>query len=111
MKRRESNDVTTVQGLYINDFTRGFFGEHNEGNEMLKVMGLLIDTLPFSAAHFLQKGKIQWKDAKGNPAYISFKYKQILEWGNREDLEMIARIESETIGDLCMRCIYKKLND
>lgn len=129
MKKRETNDLVTVHGLYINELTRGFFGGHCEGKKMLQMMGLPIDTLPFSAALFLQKKRIQWKDAKGNWVYISYKYKLnqlechgsylnkrktlriILEWGNREDNEMIARIESETIGDLCMRCIYDNLND
>lgn len=129
MKKKETNDLATVHGLYINELIRGFFGEHSEGKKMLQMMGLPIDTLPFSAALFLQKRRVQWKDANGNIAYISYKYKLnqlechgsylkkrktlriILEWGNREDNEMIARIESEAIGDLCMKCIYENLTD
>lgn len=129
MRKKDTNDLVTVKGLYINELVRGFFGEHCEGKKMLQMMGLPSDTLPFSAATFLQKRKVQWKDSDGNIAYISYKYKQnqlechgsylkqrktirlVLEWGNREDMEMIARIESETIGDLCMKCIYENLND
>ena len=127
MKKKETNDLITVHGLYINELKRGFFGEHSEGKKMLQIMGLPIESLPFSAALFLQKRKAQWKDKDGNTAYISFKYKQntlechgsylkkkktirlVFEWGNHEDMEMIAKLESETIGDLCMKCIYDNL--
>lgn len=129
MKRKDTNDLITVNGLYTNEFIRGFFGEQSEGKKMLKRMGLPTDTIPFSAALFMQKGAAQWKDAGGNIAHISYKCKQnqlecygsymgqrkslriILEWGNNEDIEMIAKLESEAIGDLCMKCIYDNLTN
>ena len=102
-------------------------GDQNEGQIMLKKMGLPIDTVPFSVAIFLQNQKIFWMDKNGNKATISFKLKPnqlecfgtylkkrksmrlFREWGNHEDPEVIARLESEAIGDCCMRCIYENL--
>lgn len=127
MKRKETDDRIKVSGYYINEFTRGFLGEQNEGNKMLRQMGLPTDTIPFSVAAFLQNKRIRWKDSSGNVASISFRLRSnqmecfghylgqkksirlFREWGNHEDLEMIARLESEAIGDLCMKCIYENL--
>lgn len=127
MKRKETDDRIKISGYYINEFTRGFLGEQNEGNKMLKQMGLPINEIPFSVAIFLQNKRIRWKDSEGNVAAISFKLKPnqmecfgsylgqkksirvFREWGSHEDLEVIAKLESEAIGDLCMKCIYENL--
>lgn len=127
MRKKETNNQTKVKGFYINELTRGFLGDQNEGQIMLKKMGLPIDTVPFSVAIFLQNQKIFWIDKNGNKATISFKLKPnqlecfgtylkkrksmrlFREWGNHEDPEVIARLESEAIGDCCMRCIYENL--
>lgn len=127
MRKKETNNQTKVKGFYINELTRGFLGDQNEGQIMLKKMGLSIDTVPFSVAIFLQNQKIFWMDKNGNKATISFKLKPnqlecfgtylkkrksmrlFREWGNHEDPEVIARLESEAIGDCCMRCIYENL--
>ncbi|GAY29918.1 hypothetical protein [Prevotella sp. MGM2] len=127
MRKKETNNQTKVKGFYINELTRGFLGDQNEGQIMLKKMGLPIDTVPFSVAIFLQNQKIFWMDKNGNKATISFKLKPnqlecfgtylkkrksmrlFREWGNHEDPEVIARLESEAIGDCCMRCIYENL--
>lgn len=127
MRKKETNNQTKVKGFYINELTRGFLGDQNEEQIMLKKMGLPIDTVPFSVAIFLQNQKIFWMDKNGNKATISFKLKPnqlecfgtylkkrksmrlFREWGNHEDPEVIARLESEAIGDCCMRCIYENL--
>lgn len=127
MKRKEINDKTEINGYYINEFTRGFFGDKDEGNWMLIQMGLPADVIPFSAMTFLRNKKACWKDKDGNVASISFKLKEnqiecfgnylgnkksirmFCEWGAYEDKEIIARLESEAIGDLCMKCIYENL--
>lgn len=127
MRKKETNNQTKVKGFYINELTRGFLGDQNEGQIMLKKMGLPIDTVPFSVSIFLQNQKIFWMDKNGNKATISFKLKPnqlecfgtylkkkksmrlFREWGNHEDPEVIARLESEAIGDCCMRCIYENL--
>lgn len=127
MKKRQTNDLTRVKGFYINELIRGFFGDHNEGKTMLKKMGLPPDTVPFSVAVLLQKQRIFWLDKNGNRITISFKLKHnqlecfgnylkkrksirlFREWGSHEDPEVIARLESEAIGDCCMRCIYENL--
>lgn len=127
MRKKETNNQTKVKGFYINELTRGFLGDQNEGQIMLKKMGLPIDTVPFSVAIFLQNQKIFWMDKNGNKATISFKLKPnqlecfgtylkkrksmrlFREWGNHEDPKVIARLESEAIGDCCMRCIYENL--
>lgn len=127
MRKKETNNQTKVKGFYINELTRGFLGDQNEGQIMLRKMGLPIDTVPFSVAIFLQNQKIFWMDKNGNKATISFKLKPnqlecfgtylkkrksmrlFREWGNHEDPEVIARLESEAIGDCCMRCIYENL--
>ena len=127
MKKKETDSRAKASGYYIHEFTRGFFGEKNEGGRMLRRMGLPADTVPFSAAAFLQKRRTRWKDSSGNIASISFKLKSnqmecfgsylgqkksirlFREWGNHEDPEVIARLESEAIGDLCMTCINEIL--
>lgn len=127
MRKKETNNQTKVKGFYINELTRGFLGDQNEGQIMLKKMGLPIDTVPFSVSIFLQNQNIFWMDKNGNKATISFKLKPnqlecfgtylkkrksmrlFREWGNHEDPEVIARLESEAIGDCCMRCIYENL--
>lgn len=127
MKRIEIDDKVKVNGYYVNEFTRGFLGEQNEGSWMLKQMGLQSDRVPFSVATFFQNKQACWKDKSGNTASISFKLKPnqieffgsylgkkkstriFREWGCYEDAEVIARLESEAIGDLCMKCIYENL--
>lgn len=127
MKRKEINDKAQINGYYINEFTRGFLGEQNEGNWMLEQMGLQADVTPFSVITFLRNKKVCWKDKDGNVASISFKLNDsqlecfgtylgnkksirlFREWETHEDQEVIARLESEAIGDLCMKCIYENL--
>lgn len=127
MKRKAINDKVKINGYYIQEFNKGFFGEHREGEKMLKKMGLASDTIPFSTVIFLQNKRIFWTDSQGNRASISFKMKSdqlecfgtylgkrkslrlFREWNNYEDPDMIARLESETIGELCMKCIYENM--
>ena len=127
MKKKQTNDSTRVKGFYINELIRGFFGDHNEGKIMLQKMGLSPDAVPFSVAVFLQNQRVFWLDKDGNRVTISFKLKHnqlecfgtylkkrkymrlFREWGSHEDPEVIARLESEAIGDCCMRCIYENL--
>ncbi|MCM1140199.1 MAG: hypothetical protein NC453_16660 [Muribaculum sp.] len=127
MKRKVINDKVKINGYYIQEFNKGFLGEHKEGNKMLKIMGLQLDSIPFSTAIFLQNKRIFWTDKHGNRATISFKMKPdqlecqgtylgkkkslrlFREWNNYEDPDMIARLESETIGELCMKCIYENI--
>lgn len=123
MKRKVINDTVKINGYYIQEFNKGFFGESKEGEKLLKVMGLASDVIPFSTATFFQNNRIFWTDSQGNRATISFKRKPDLlechgtylgkrktlrlfrEWNNYEDPDMIARLESESIGELCMKCI------
>ena len=127
MKKKQTNDSTRVKGFYINELIRGFFGDNNEGKIMLRKMGLSPDAVPFSVAVFLQNQRVFWFDKNGNRVTISFKLKHnqlecfgtylkkrksirlFREWGSHEDPEVIARLESEAIGDCCMRCIYENL--
>ena len=127
MKKKQTNDSTRIKGFYINELIRGFFGDHNEGRIMLQKMGLSPDTIPFSVAVFLQNQRVFWHDVNGNRITISFKLKHnqlecfgtylkkkksirlFREWSIHEDPEVIARLESEAIGDCCMRCIYENL--
>ena len=48
MKKKQTHDSTRVKGFYINELIRGFFGDRYEGKEMLKIMGLPPDAVPFS---------------------------------------------------------------
>lgn len=127
MKRKVVNDQARINGYYIQDFNRGFFGENGEGKKMLKKMGLMPECIPFSTVIFLQNQRTFWTDGNGNKVTISFKMKPdqlecfgtylgkrksqrlFREWNNYEDPDMIARLESETIGELCMKCIYENL--
>ena len=128
-KRTEVNDDLTVNGFYIKDVEIGFFGEQDEGKRVLRAMGLPDDVLPFSAAAFLQDKKIRWKDCDGRVASLSFKVKDdqieffgsylgnrksarmFREWGDYEEHDKVAHLESEAIGNLCMMCIFEKLPD
>lgn len=127
MKRIKTDDKTSVRGFYIRSLERGFMGERGEGNKMLEAMGLPKDTIPFSSASLLRNAYAFWNDSQGNRVWISFKLKHnqmecfgsylgkeksirlFREWSDYEDSETIARLESEAIGDLCMRCIYENL--
>lgn len=128
MRQRQTiNDNEQVNGFYINEVAFGFYGEKGEGREMLKLMGLSTEKIPFSIAILLQNHKVRWKDNQGNVVYMSFKLKpeqiecagsymgkrKVLrvfrEWSDYEDPEIVAKLESEAIGDLCMRCVYEKM--
>lgn len=127
MKRKVINDKVKINGYYIQEFNKGFLGEHKEGNKMLRIMGLTPDVVPFSTVVFLRNKRIFWTDCNGNRATVSFKMKPdqleclgtylgkrkflrlFREWNNYEDPDMIARLESETIGELCMKCIYENI--
>lgn len=127
MKRIKTDDKTCVRGFYVRNLERGFMGERGEGNKMLEAMGLPKDMIPFSSASLLRNAYAFWNDSQGNRAWISFKLKHnqmecfgsylgkkksirlFREWSDYEDSETIARLESEAIGDLCMRCIYENL--
>lgn len=126
-KRNLINNETTANGFYINEVIHGFFGDQGEGKQMLQIMGLPDNTLPFSVAAFLQATKIRWKDINGKVASIAFKLKpdqiefsgsylgnrkqtrMFREWGDYEDPVKVKKLESEAIGNLCMMCIYEKL--
>ncbi len=127
MKRIETDKKEEIFGYNVNDFTHGFIGECNEGSDMLMKMGLKSDTLPFSAFMFLKNRHAIWKDKDNNVAKIAFilkpdqiecfgsylgKKKSIRvfrEWDIHENKELITRLESEAIGDLCMKCIYENM--
>lgn len=129
MKKRLTDSRHKVCGYYINDFIRGFMGEHAEGKRMLEIMGLPSDAVPFSVATFFHHKRIYWRDKDGNRAtvWVKFKPNQLecfgtyrnrkrslrlfVEWDSVDDYEMVARLESEAIGELCMRCIYENLTD
>lgn len=57
MKRKEINDKVKVNGYYVNEFTRGFFGEQDEGKWMLEQMGLQSGVVPFSVITFSKTNK------------------------------------------------------
>lgn len=125
MKKRNPNEEIKINGLYSKELMQGFFGEQNEGRQMLMNMGLPYNEMPFSAVVFLRNQCIFWKDNNGNVAHISFKLKEqqiecfgtyngkrksirlFREWNNYEDEDTIARLESEAIGDCCAKCIYE----
>lgn len=114
-------------GYYIQDATRGFWGDRLEGEEILQEMGLPTDRLPFSMAFYLKKHKVQWKDGNGKLVCMSFcvtdqrievfasyngKKKSAAlwrEWESYEDKDEIRRLESEAIGNKSMLCIYDKM--
>ena len=125
MKRKDIDKNTKVSGFYISELVRGFFGEQDEGKKMLALMGLPSERIPFSAASFLLNKQARWADVAGNVAIISFKihedqiecfgsymeqkksHRMFTEWCMEDDDEMIVRLMSEAIGDLCMKCIYE----
>lgn len=151
MKRKQTDNQTRVNGFYVNELIRGFWGEHNEGKRLLKKMGLPSDRLPFSVAVFLQKQHVFWTDKLGNRVTISFKLKDnqlecfgtylvpkdqkmfnleqrknpkaekfyrkqksirlFREWGSHEDIDIIAHLESEAIGDCCRECCKKCIEE
>ena len=79
MKQRTVSHTTRKHGFYPNDFLRGFKGDHNQGNMLLKFMGLPTNQIPFSVITLLRNRYIRWKDAEGNVVTLSFsrKFKQI----------------------------------
>ena len=127
MKKKRVDTQEKVNGYYIRDVETGFWGDQGEGEFLLSYMGLNQNRIPFSTAQFLQNRRICWKDSDGNVATMSFKVKEdqiefygfylgkkksarmFREWGEYEDPEMVIRMESEAIGNLCMMCIFEKI--
>lgn len=124
MKRKTIPEDTKINGFYINEVAQGFMGDRGEGRELLRLMGLPQSEVPFSVAVFLQNQIATWKDKDGEVATISFRLRSnqlecfgsylgrkkskrlFREWESYEDVDFAARLESEAIGDLCMRCIF-----
>lgn len=125
MKLRETTTQLDNSCLLKAEIISGFFGDRGEGNEVLNRMGLPSDTLPFDIDDFISKRCASWLDADGLVAEVIFDITPIQiecfgfykgekksmrvfrEWGNDECPEMIQVLESEAIGDLCMRCLYE----
>ena len=130
MKARNNIDENaTVNGFYLKEVAECFFGPQDEGKWLLQYQGLDFDKLPFSVATLIREGKASWKDPIGRVCTISFKLKDdqieffgtylgrkkmmriFREWGDYESKEKIARLESEAIGNMCMKCIYESIPD
>ena len=127
MKKIRKNETAQSGGYYINNAIEGFWGENDEGGDMLEAMGLDRDRLPFSMAFYLKSRSVKWKDSDGKTVSLSFgvndqkieicgnylgNRKVIVlyrEWENYEDKDDIARLESEAIGYHSMRCIHDKM--
>lgn len=127
MRKKRIKDKHKIRGFYLSEVIYGFFGDQDEGRIMLSKMGLQEDTIPFSVATFIRNKRTFWRDNKGNVARISYRLRPdaiecrgsymkkekmirvIREWGSHENKDLIARLESIAIGDLCMHCIYNNL--
>lgn len=125
MKKRIQLQNSKEGGFYAKNVEDGFLS-YREGKELLRDMGLSTDHVPFSTMLFLRNRKAMWIDKDGQKASVSFKLKDNLiecfgsykgvdrtmrlyrEWDSNEDSEMIMRLESEAIGNLCMLCVYGK---
>ncbi len=74
MKRKNSDNLR-INGYYVGKFTRGSMGEHEEGKNVSRCMGLSVDVVPYSVASLFQNGKMSWKDCGGSVVSISFHVK------------------------------------
>ena len=117
-----SDEIVSCE-YFADDFLRGFLGSHGEGCEVLKGMGLPYREAPFDVEPFLSSRVAIWPDGDGVMNSVSFNVtptqlnctatrgkssksvRMCREWGMYEDKEMIAHLESEAIGELCMKCL------
>lgn len=126
-KTAKINNHLRVNGFYIKDVIKGFFGEFDEGNWMLEQMGLPYNVIPFDVADFLRNGETYWKDCNGKIAYMSFKFEDgylvcFCSYLGRKytvtadrDTEgtpsEVAHNDSHNIGNTCMQCIAEQMPD
>lgn len=61
MKKIRKNETAQSGGYYINNAIEGFWGENDEGGDMLEAMGLDRDRLPFSMAFYLKSRSVNGK--------------------------------------------------
>ena len=87
------------------------------GNKMSISFKLKSDQIECFGTYMLLKRHDEYlKELQTNPKAHRFTQKKrsmrlFREWGVSEDAEKIARLESEAIGDCCMKCIYEILKE
>lgn len=108
-----------INGINVKEFVNGWWGEHGEGVELLRSLGLSPKSIPFSIEGLLVNGSSDFADSDGSvisvklaryDTYYDFscvyhgKRKTLRlyrEWGS-ENLDVILRLESHSLGD-CLR--------
>ena len=114
-----------VNGISVQHFISGWWGEHDEDKESIRELGLPLDEMPFDVERFLQRKTICFKDGYGEKISVCFKkhdthfefgciYKDkkrsvrlYREW-ETEALDTIIQLESWSIGDCTRRIIVGK---
>lgn len=110
-----------INGIDVNNFCSGWWGEHGEGKELLDELGLASDIMPFNIEQFLRRSSVLFKDTDGEKISVGLKKhdthfefgcvcrgkKRALrlyrEWQG-ESLDFIIQLESYAIGE-CVRQI------
>lgn len=110
-----------IGSINVKQFVNGWWGEHGEGKELLRSLGLSERTIPFNVELFLINGGTEFLDSAGETISIELKredaYFDLIrvyrgkreklrlyrEWG-AEDLDTILKLESHSLGD-CLRQI------
>lgn len=109
-----------VNGINIQNFISGWWGEHDEGLNVLSSIGLPTDTIPFDIEKFLATGKCIIIiggteahisiDKQDNCFEFSYKclnekrsFKLFREWDGT-DIDVIIKMESYSLGE-CVRQI------
>lgn len=110
-----------IKGVSVQHFLSGWWGEHNNGKELLQELGLPTDELPFDVERFLERGTVEFKDSMGENISVCYKkhdthfefgciyhnkrraFRLFREWES-ESLDAIIQLESYSIGD-CIRQI------
>lgn len=110
-----------INSIDVQQFCLGWWGEHNEGRDLLDELGLVNDIIPFNIEQFLQRLTTSFKDADGEAVSVCLKkhdthfefgciyrgkrraIRLYREWQG-ESLDSIIQLESYSIGE-CVRQI------
>lgn len=114
-----------INGVVVQQFIKGWWGENGEGKALLTALGLPSDEIPFEVEQYLTEGKFSVRLNDGfvanvtinkQDAYFEFAckwpdrkycFKLFREWDGAE-LDTIIRMESYSIGECTRKIMTSK---
>lgn len=117
--------VKIVNGVIVQQFVKGWWGEKNEGERLLRALDLPANILPFDVEQYLNTGKFTLSlcnkisaevTINKQDAYYEFMckwpdrkycFKLFREWDGTE-IDTIIRMESYAVGECTRKIITSK---